>query len=290
MDRKFVFLYSVLACAIGVALFELWPTTPEAPVVGEKIPARLSAIVENQEARLRPGDVLATSEIEALQARIQLLEAQLESLQVESSDGKERTPMDIETFCTHYAYSMRMTMGIVATDALAAALELTEAERAAFDATAKIFYQRLQVLDRASVELVYSDDEVIRLKIPYHVEGRDKLFDSLKDELHQLLGSERGRIAEEVFYRNELIGSASSERNLWVKKNVDGDLRLEAQIVPMTAYFPGTEIPYDGTPGVEPELVTSRNLKTSTGVSGDQVEELLGALVDLENWQLRSPK
>ncbi|MGI9240842.1 MAG: hypothetical protein ACR2RV_08575 [Verrucomicrobiales bacterium] len=287
MERKFIITYCALAAAATLVLIlhDLLQARHPATADPAGEPARLSAITVKSE----PSGTPIEEEIASLEAKKHRLEEELEALRTSAEPGDEaHVPVDLETFCAHYGFVMKGFPDLKPSEALVAAIELSEQESEALEEQTENFLGRLQSIDRASMQIVATDDSKIQLTIPYRVEGREELFDELRGDLLELLGPGRARVAEETFYRHELIGSASCEKNFELRKSADGSLSLSAEIIPTLAFFPGTMITYDGTPGVEPELHATRSIKSETTIDSDSSDRLLGGLIDLERWRART--
>jgi len=287
VERKFIILYCALAAAATLVLVIHDLLQARHPASGETAekPLRLSAIT----AKPEPSGTIIEREIASLEAKKLRLQEQLDALRTSAEPGDEaHVPVDLESFCAHYGFVMKGFPDLKPSEALVAAIELTEEECEALEEQTENFLGRLQTIDRASMQAVAADESKIQLTIPYRVEGREELFDELREELLELLGPGRARVAEETFYRHELIGSASCEKNIELRRSADGSLSLSAEIIPTLAFFPGTMISYDGAPGVEPELHATRSIKSETTIDSDSSDRLLGGLIDLERWRVRT--
>ncbi len=292
MERKFVIFYSTLAAVASIVLIMHGSIRPGASANRQSEPpnrpARLSAITESRGTKSSPNDNIR-AEISALERKKFRLQEQMDALRKGSiPGGGEHVPVDLESFCAHYGFVMKSFLSLRPSEALISAIGLSDEECDALEAASENFLERLQALDRASMQVVAADNSMIHLNLPYRVDGREELFEELRRELLEMLGPGRARVAIETLYRNELIGSASCERNFELGKSGDEGYRVSAQIIPTLAFFPGTTVPYDGTPGVLPEMFTTRSIKSETTIDSNTANRMLGGLIDLEQWEART--
>ncbi len=80
---------------------------------------------------------------------------------------------------------------------------------------------------------------------------------------------------------NILIGAEGSTKEYAFLKHADGSVRVTASVRTDFEVFPGTDIPYDGTPGIEPVVASSRIHRSESTIQAEQAEALFGELIDV---------
>ncbi|MGI9241524.1 MAG: hypothetical protein ACR2RV_12035, partial [Verrucomicrobiales bacterium] len=104
----------------------------------------------------------------------------------------------------------------------------------------------------------------------------------LGEEIGELLGATRGQAAYTWLSHNTAIGESGGTKEYSFVKSADGSIEVSADLNTKIEYFPGTDTPYDGTPGIEPDVTSSRHSHSTATLQADEAEAIFGGLIDLD--------
>ncbi len=77
------------------------------------------------------------------------------------------------------------------------------------------------------------------------------------------------------------IGRRDASKEYQFERQASGSLQVTTKIMTQLEYLPGTTTPYDGTPGIDPDLVPGWSSRSVATLKADEVEAIFGDLVDL---------
>lgn len=288
MGRLPITIYAVTIAALGgVLLYQLSrpPRTHQVnPPLGKDASRRLSAItVQAPSIAGKAERVLDTERL-----RNQRLQTQLDWLESTTDappTASEFVEVNREAFCRSNALNLRSVVDVdPASGSLPEALSLSDAELEQLRLIFSEFHTRLKSIERDAIRVVrVSADHPnqLSIRIPSRIEGRKEMFAAVQSELHDLLGLGRDGVAMAALRANDLVGTPNSIKEFNFTRTSDGMIKFTTGREEVTEYFPGTDQPYDGTPGIEPDVYSQRKLITSITLASDEVEMLFTGLVDL---------